>query len=144
MKRTNKEIDIHLNNFCKTSYGATNKYNPKVIYFSCKTWVEPKEENDFDSIIESVFLNLKKELFNKTHDSEIFDKNFISNFEIKSSSIQAHKKNYLNFEIYLKQKNNILLLQDLKNNIIDLFKPLIDNLVLNFHNNSFNLTKGKH
>lgn len=144
MKRTNKEIKIKLNDLCDVSYGTTNKYQPKVIYLACKTWVEPQEEKEFNSIIENIFINFKKELFNKILNSQFFDKNFITNFEIKSSSLQIHKKNFLNFEIYLKQKNQILLLQDLENNVTTLFKPLIDDLIDDFSKNSLILTKGKH
>jgi hypothetical protein len=44
----------------------------------------------------------------------------------------------------LKQKNKILLLQDLEENVIDLFKPLINDLIADFQNNSLILSKGKH
>jgi hypothetical protein len=144
MKRTNKEIKINVNDLCDVSYGTTNKYQPKVIYLSCKTWVEPEEEKEFNSIIENIFINFKKELFKEILKSNFFDKNFISNFEIKSSSLQIHKKNFFNFEIYLKQKSKILLLPDLEENVIDLFKPLINDLIADFQNNSLNLSKGKH
>lgn len=144
MKRTNKEIKIKINDLCDISYGTTNKYQPKVIYLSCKTWVEPEEEKKFNSIIENIFINFKKELFKEILKSNFFDKNFISNFEIKSSSLQMHKKNFFNFEIYLKQKSKILLLPDLEENVIDLFKPLINDLIADFQNNSLILSKGKH
>jgi hypothetical protein len=144
MKRTNKEIKLNIHDLCDISYGTTNKYQPKVIYLSCKTWVEPKEDKEFNSIIENIFINFKKELFKEILKSQTFDKNFISNFEIKSSSLQIHKKNFFNFEIYLKQKSRILLLPDLENNVVDLFKPLINDLIVNFQNNSLILTKGKH
>lgn len=144
MKRTNKEIKINVNDLCDISYGTTNKYQPKVIYLSCKTWVEPQEEKEFKTIIENIFINFKKELFREILKSDLFDKNFISNFEIKSSSLQIHKKNFFNFEIYLKQKSKIYLLPDLEKNVIDLFKPLINDLIADFKNNSLILTKGKH
>ena len=145
MKRTNKEIKLNdINNLFEISYGTTNKYKPKVIYLSCKTWIEPQEEKEFKSIIENIFIKFKKDLFNKISTSNVFDKNFISNFEIKKSSLQLHKKNFFNFEIYLKQKTKILLLQDLENDVKTLFKPLIENLVYDFNSNFLNLTKGKH
>lgn len=145
MKRTNKEIKLNdINDLFEMSYGTTNKYQPKVIYFSGKTWVEPQEEKEFNSIIENIFIKFKKDLFNKISNSNVFDKNFISNFEITKSSLQLHKKNFFNFEIYLKQKNKILLLKDLENDVKTLFKPLIDNLILDFHSNFLILTKGKH
>lgn len=143
MKRTNKEIKLNnIHDLCEISYGTTNKYEPKVIYLSCKTWVEPQEEKEFKTIIENIFINFKKELFNEILKTHFFDKNFISNFEIKSSSLQKHKKNFFNFEIYLKQKNKkILLLPDLEQNVVTLFKPLINDLISNFQNNSLILTK---
>lgn len=145
MKRTNKEIKLNdINDLFEMSYGTTNKYQPKVIYLSCKTWVEPQEEKEFNSIIENIFIKFKKELFNKISNSNVFDKNFITNFEITKSSLQLHKKNFFNFEIYLKQKNKILLLKDLENDVKTLFKPLIDNLILDFRTNFLILTKGKH
>lgn len=141
MKRTNKEINLNLIDSCEISYGTTNKFNPKVVYLTCKTWVKPKENKDYHKIIEDNFINLKKELFNKISNSTIFDKNFITNFEITKSAFKINKRNFLNFEIYLKQKNNILMLQELENDIVILFKPLINNLIENFENNSLFLSK---
>ena len=141
MKRTNKEINLNFINSCEISYGTTNKFNPKVVYLTCKTWVKPKENKDYHKIIEDNFINLKKELFNKISNSTIFDKNFITNFEITKSAFKINKRNFLNFEIYLKQKNNILMLQELENDIVILFKPLINNLIENFENNSLFLSK---
>ena len=141
MKRTNKEINLNFINSCEISYGTTNKFNPKVVYLTCKTWVKPKENKDYHKIIEDNFITLKKELFNKISNSTIFDKNFITNFEITKSAFKINKRNFLNFEIYLKQKNNILMLQDLENDIVTLFKPLINNLIENFENNSLTITK---
>lgn len=144
MKRTNKEIKLNLTELFDVSYGSTNKYNPKVIYISCKTWVEPKEEIEFDSVIGNIFTKFKKELLNRILQSDIFNRKFISNFEIKSSSLQKNKKNFFNFEIYLKQKDKVYFLNELENNVETLFKPLINNLISDFHNNSLFLTKGKH
>lgn len=143
MKRTNKEIKLFLNELCETSYGTTNKNNPKVIYLACKTWVEPNEEKDFEKIIDKTIIKLKKELFDKISYSSIFDKSFITNFEINTLSLKKNKKNFFNFEIYVKQKNNILPFDTLKSNVISLFQPLINNLILNLTNNSLILTKGK-
>lgn len=144
MKRTNKEIKLNLTELFDISYGSTNKYNPKVIYISCKTWVEPKEEIEFDNVIGNIFTKFKKELLNRILQSDIFNRKFISNFEIKSSSLQKNKKNFFNFEIYLKQKDKVYFLNELENNVETLFKPLINNLISDFHNNSLFLTKGKH
>lgn len=141
MKRTNKEINLNLTDSCVISYGITNKLNPKVIYVTCRTWIRPKENKDYHTIIEDNFKILKKELFNKISTSNIFDKNFITNFEITKSTFKINKKNFLNFEIFLKQKNNILMLQDLEYDVTTLFKPLIINLIENFENNSLILTK---
>ena len=113
MKRTNKEIKLNLTELFDISYGSTNKYNPKVIYISCKTWVEPKEEIEFDNVIGNIFTKFKKELLNRILQSDIFNRKFISNFEIKSSSLQKNKKNFFNFEIYLKQKDKVYFLNEL-------------------------------
>jgi hypothetical protein len=144
MKRTNKEIELLLNESCETFYGTTNKLNPKIIYLTCKTWVEPNDEKDYEQIINKSIIKLKKELFDKISHSNIFDKTFISNFEINTLSLKKNKKNFFNFEIYIKQKNKILPFNDLKSDITNLFQPLINHLFLNLTNNSLVLTKGKH
>lgn len=142
MKRTTKEYNIQLHDNLITSYGTINKHKPQVVYLSCKTWVEPRTDLDFDKVIENIFIEFKKELFNDILDSNFFDKKFISNFEIKTSSLKKEKKNFFNFEIYLKQKK-LLDLNSLKDYMIDLFQPLINDLVENFYHNSLILTKGK-
>jgi hypothetical protein len=143
MKRTNKEIKLNINDSCNILYGTTNKFNPKVVYLSCNTWVNPNETKDFNDIFNKIFSNFKKELFNNISMSKIFDKNFITNFEITKSILKKNKKNFFNFEIYVKQKEHIHKLKEIEKDIIDLFNPLINNLIKNFENHSFILTKGK-
>ena len=143
VRRTNKEYKIELHDNVCTSYGTVNRYKPQVIYLSCKTWVEPTLETNFTKIIEVIFKDFKRELFERIYDSHLFDKKFITNFEIKTSSLKKEKKNFFNFEIYLKQKQNLLALQELKDYVEKLFQPLINDLVENFNHNSLILTKGK-
>lgn len=144
MKRTNQKITLHINDTCDMLCGTTNKYQPKVIYVSGKTWVEPMQDKDYNLIINNIFINFKKELYKRILSTQFFDKNFITNFEITQTSLKIHKKSFLNFEIYLRQKNDILLLQDLEEKITLFFKPLINDLIADFKNNSLILTKGKH
>ena len=141
-KRTNKEYKVLLHDNLLTKYGTVNRINPKVIYLSCKTWIESNDINDINEIIQDIFITFKKELFNNIYSSNIFDKNFITNFEIKTSSMKSKKK-FFNFEIYLKQKNNVMAVKELKPNVIDLFQPLLNHLILNFNKNYLILSKGK-
>ena len=143
MKRINKEIKLNINNSIDISYGTTNKLKPKVIYLTCKTWVQPKKEIDFGTEIENIFSSFKKKLSQEIIKTNFFDKNFISNFEITKSSLSVNKKNFFNFEIFLKQKGKTFLLPDIKENVIELFNPLINDLINDFKHNSLVLTRGR-
>ena len=57
MKRLNKEYSLDINEYIDVKYGSVDKLNPVVIYVSCKGWVCPECENDYDETINLIFRN---------------------------------------------------------------------------------------
>ena len=137
--RKNKEIKLNLNDKILTLYGTTNRLNPQIIYFSGKSWIQSDNEEKLNNQIENLFINFKKNIFNNLSQSNFFDKNFISHLNVKISAIK--QKTIFDFEIYLKQKNKINKLPQLKNTVIDLFQPLINDLINDFSKHSLILSK---
>lgn len=143
-KRTNVEKRLK-NDFFNIKLGTVNKNNPEVIYFEVRTFISPLEENNNYS---QVFAFLKKEFSKKISDSlklnDFFSEKYILDFQIANSGIRINKKSYLSFQLFLKQKSEII--KDLKE-IKKIAEPFLVNLLNEFKNdiigNNFSITKTK-
>jgi hypothetical protein len=143
-KRTNVEKRLK-NDFFNIKLGTVNKNNPEVIYFEVRTFISPLEESNNYS---QVFAFLKKEFSKKIGDSlklnDFFSEKYILDFQIANSGIKINKKSYLSFQLFLKQKNEVI--KELKE-IKKIAEPFLVNLLNEFKNdiisNNFSVTKTK-
>lgn len=143
MERLNKEYIISVFKNCKLHYGSTNRKSPKVIYIIGKLWIEPSIDNDYMFIINNLKKKMKQQIKAELSNSNIFDSNFLFYLNVNIDSIKLKKKNFLEFEIYVKQKKTILSLSDIKTHIIQTFYSIILFLIDNLQENHFMVTKCK-
>lgn len=140
--RLNKEFNLDINEFFNVKYGFVNRLNPLVIYVTCKTWILPNGNFSYEKSISDVINKFKRKLKNKIINSSYLDNKFIYDEYINYSTMKSNKKNYFSFEIYLKRNENDDL-SDLKNNIENMFKSILNELSFNLNNEMFSLTKSK-
>ena len=143
-QRLNIEKNIK-DDFFNIKIGTVNRLNPQIIYFEVKTFVSPLEEYDnYSHIFSFLRKELSKILTNKLIDNEYFTKKFILDFQVANSGIKINKKSILNFQLFLRQKDN-----DIKNlkEIKKISEPIIKELLFELKEkiNSFNflVTKTK-
>lgn len=142
MKRLNKEYKICSNKTIELIYGSTNKNNPQVIYISGKCWISPSFCDDYETILK----NIKKEFIRYINKfikfDNIFDNKFILDFDINIDSLNLNTKKYLSFNIFLKQKDEVIYsLKDEK--LFSNFYQLSDKLEELLKSNDFEIYKRK-
>ena len=133
------------NDFFNIKMGTVNKNNPEVIYFEVRTFISPLEESNNYS---HIFSYLKKEFSKKISDSlktnEYFADKYILDFQIANSGIRVNKKSYLTFQLFLRQKGEVI---KVLNNVKKIAEPFLFDLLNNFKeeiiNNNFSVTKTK-
>lgn len=144
MKRLNKEYSLNINDNINVKYGSVDKLNPIVIYVTCKGWLFPMNDFDYNETINLIFNNFKKKLKKNVINSPYFDNNLICDFDLNTASMMKNKKNYTSFDFFIKQKRNkISSLKEIKPIIEETFKGVINDLVNDLNYNTFNLTKTK-
>ena len=143
MDRINKELNIIFNNDLKTSYGSVNKNEPLVIYINGKSWIQPNFIGDYQSIIDRICKNFRHNVKRAVINSDLLENKLVCDFDIKIQSMKENKKSFLWFEFYVKQRPNFLSLSNIKDKLLDLFTEPINNLVSDFNQNTFTLTKSK-
>lgn len=130
MKRLNKEYDVVLTKNFNSKIGTVNRLEPIVIYLNCRTWIYPKKDSCIKQDINFILINFKKKIMSILSNSGYFEKNIIIDFDVNIELIELNKKNFISFEIYLKQKNRILSLKELsvilENLLYDEFNNLIE------------------
>ena len=143
MKRLSKEYCLNFNEYIDVKFGSVNRINPIVIYITCKSWICPEEQIDYTEAIGEIFNEFKKKLKNTIVKSHYFENKFICDFDINAASIRENKKKYISFEFFVKQREYVYALNDLKDIMEKTFKTIIDNLVIDLKSHTFNVTKGK-
>lgn len=129
----------------KVIYGTVDSFELKSIYLNIQTWVEPIKENDnWNRIV----LNLSRKIKHTIHNhinTDLFDKNYIVDLDLRSSGIVLNKKSFLNLEVnlFLIEKDLDFKSSYIKDNIKDLTKKIIQENFLNNQHFTFTLTK-KH
>ena len=125
MERLNKEYYLNFNDKINLKYGSVNKNLPQVIYVCGSSWITPKFNGEYYSIINSIFSKFKSQLKCAIVASPYFENKFVCDFDLKTASLRENKKNYFTFEFYVKQKNNIIQLKDISNNKLLLIIKLL-------------------
>ena len=127
----------------KITYGTVDSFELKSIYLNIQTWVEPKKDSDNWN---RVVLNLSRAIKHSVHNNlnhHFFKENFIVDLDLRSSGINLSKKSFLNLEINLFLKEEILDFKDtnLKENLKSLTKDVINQNFLKNEYFNFTLTK---
>ena len=143
MKRLNKEYSLELNEYIDVKYGSIDKLNPLVIYVTCKGWVCPECVENYDETMDSIFNDFKKKLKKSIANSQYFENRFVCDFDLRTASVRENKKNYISFEFFVRQKNKIHSLKEMKKPMKDTFKGIIDDLVHNLELHTLKVTKTK-
>lgn len=144
MQRLNKEYKLNINDSINLIYGSVDRLNPQVIYLSGKTWILPQFDGEYETIINLILNNFKKEIRNNILNSTLFSNKYICDFDLNTLALSEDKNTFMSFDIFVKQKNQpILDLKSIKPFINGIFSKLINNLENNFRENAFMLSKSK-
>ena len=138
-----KTSKIHGFKNSKVTYGTIDSFDLKSIYLNLQTWVEPiKELDKWNRIVLNLSRKIKHTIFNNIN-SDLFEKNFIVDLDLRSSGIVLNKKSFLNLEInfYLNETNLDFKSNYIKENIKDITKKIIQENLSNNQYFTFTLTK---
>jgi hypothetical protein len=125
--------------------GTVNKNNPEVIYFEVRTFISPLEEC---SNYSHIFAYLKKEFSKKISETlkanDFFSDKYILDFQIANSGIKVNKKSYLTFQLFLRQKGEVIKTLNLIKRVAEPFLfGLLNEFKNEIINNNFSVTKTK-
>ncbi len=127
----------------KILYGTVDSVELKSIYLNIQTWVEPQLElENWNRVILNLSRKVKHTIYNNIN-TELFEKKFIVDLDLRSSGLQMEKKSFLNLEInfFLNQKDIDFKSNNVNEILKNLTKKIIqDNLTNNDYFN-FSLTK---
>ena len=143
-KRLNAEKKIESSYF-KLKMGTVNRLNPKAIYIEGKAFISPLEEMDDYaygvSVSKKVF---KTSLARALMSNDVFDRNYIIDFDVATGGIKVGKYSFLSFQVVFKQKKEEPLhLRALKPLAEPLFISVTNELGKAMYNNGFSIRKTK-
>jgi hypothetical protein len=142
--RLNKEIKIDVCDNINLKYGSVNKNDPQIIYVSGKMWISPSYEGDFETPINIIHSNFKKELTKSLRDSSIFESKHILDFDINPLTMTKDKKSFFSISFYVRQKpEKIINLNNIKHLISSKFGYLFRDLERDLIDNEFKVSKTK-
>ena len=93
--------------------------------------------------MEKIFNDFKKKLKKSIANSQYFENRFVCDFDLKTASVRENKKNYISFEFFIRQKDKVYTLKEMKKIMKDTFKGIIDDLVHNLELHTLKVTKTK-
>lgn len=120
----------------KVIYGTVDSINFKSLYLNIQTWVEPTINSDnWNRIVLNLSRSIKHTIY-EILDRNIFDENFIVDLDLRASGLIKGKKSFLNLEINLYLKNNILDFKSKK--LKDILKKMTKDIIsTNFSKNEY-------
>jgi len=127
----------------KILYGTVDSIEFKSMYLNIQTWVEPQLElENWNRVTLNLSRKVKHTIYNNIN-TELFEKNFIVDLDLRSSGLQMDKKSFLNLEInfFLNQKNIDFKSNNVKEILKNLTKKIIQENLTNNYYFSFSLTK---
>lgn len=127
----------------KILYGTVDSVELKSIYLNIQTWVEPQLElENWNRIILNLSRKVKHTIYNNIN-TEIFEINFITDLDLRSSGLSTGKKSFLNLEVnfFLKNKDVDFKSNNIKDIIKIITKKIIQENLTNNHYFTFSLTK---
>ncbi len=124
MIKTGKQISLILNDY-RALFGTIDNKNPKTMYVSISSWVDPKlnKEINYTRIIRKLNKKIKDYLYNNL-DRNLFQyKNPIVDLDLRESGISYNKRSFMNCEVTLFKITddpiNSKVIMDTANQIID-------------------------
>lgn len=142
--RLGKQFSLDITNEIDTIYGITNRLNPQVIFINGKFWIQPTQEMDYETILGEIISSLRLKIKQSLKQTPRWENIMIFDMDIKTLSMSPIKKNYGDFELYIKQdKKNITSPTLLKDDIIQLLTPIINNFIKQLNENHFIISKNK-
>jgi hypothetical protein len=127
----------------KILYGTVDSVEFKSMYLNIQTWVEPQLElENWNRVTLNLSRKVKHTIYNNIN-TELFEKNFIVDLDLRSSGLQMDKKSFLNLEInfFLNQKDIDFKSNNVKEILKNLTKKIIQENLTNNYYFSFSLTK---
>lgn len=127
----------------KILYGTVDSIELKSIYLNIQTWVEPQLElENWNCVILNLSRKIKHTIYNNIN-TELFEKNFIVDLDLRSSGLQTEKKSFLNLEInfFLHQIDIDFKSNNIKEILKNLTKKIIRENLTNNYYFTFSLTK---
>lgn len=144
MIRLNKEYKLDVCNHISLKYGTVNRHNPQVVYVSGKCWVMPLKKMNYNSVLNEIEENMRKNIKTFLIDGVNFDNRYILDFDISTDNITPNEKKFLSFDFYLRQnESNKKELRALKEMFNRKISTIANNLVYMFQENDFTVNKTK-
>ena len=87
----------------KSSYGTVDKTNPKTMYITVSSWVQPKSDEhiNYNKVIRNLNKRLKDCLYNNL-DTNLFNKHAtIVDLDLRVSGVQYNKRSFMSCEFTL-------------------------------------------
>jgi hypothetical protein len=145
MRRLNKEYKLEVCKHISLKYGSVNKNNPQVVYVNGRCWICPTKLMDYQTILENIEKDMKKNIKTFLIDGINFDNKYILDFDINTNSLLPNEKKFLSFDFYLRQnENNKKDLLSLKDIFERKVSTIANNLVHSFKKNQFTIEKTKN
>lgn len=124
----------------KIGYGTVDFKNLKTIYLKLNSWVEPKNDDDFDYLINRSRRSIKG-IINDLNNLN-FKPQCIVDLDIRTKGIKLKKKSFMNLEITLYVENQFdVRSKEIKNTLKKLMYTVVDDGLSN--KNLFNFYRNK-
>lgn len=99
-----KEKKLFKNDSFRVKYGTIDATKLNAIYIDVESWIQPNENDKFDSNIRITRRNIINILKNKI-DKNFFYENFIVDLDLRSSGMVINKKSFMCIEVTVYPKN---------------------------------------
>lgn len=144
-ERCNCEKRIDHDRF-RLKIGTTNRNNPIVVYFEGRTFISPNtEKNRYDKDIYDMKRSLSKSISGNIKESNLFDNDFILDFQVAQNGISRNKKSFLYFQFLLRQqKDRVLKMKDIKKESLGTINNIIKTLEDTIYSRDFSIYKYKN
>lgn len=147
MMKTGKELKVINYKNYKIVFGSVNNKNPKAVYINISAWAEPQYQDDvnYSRVIRELNKHIKQSIFNLFNLDETieFSKDrTIVDLDIRESGIRYGKRSFMNCELTLFLKSELMVNSDL---IKPMLGKILDTIIYsNFeYNKTFNFYKKK-
>lgn len=106
--------------------GSTDRINQRVIFFEGTAYISPNyESDDYTKDINEIERFSRQKILDTISETKLFQKDFISNFDVSAIRMKKDKYSCLQFEYYLIQPKNENILT-----VKDIIKEKLDRLCL--------------